>query len=74
MVDKESSHIGWRNNISAEKSIQEPKGQVSVSPLAQCQQRCSKSAPKLTCVDGLSAISAIANICVRNYFIKNPYA
>ncbi len=69
MVDKELGYIGWWSNISAEKSVQELEGQVSVPPLARRQLSCSNSAPVLTCVVGRRAISAIADICVGNYFV-----
>jgi hypothetical protein len=73
MVDEESGHIMRRNNVSTEKSIQKLKGQMGISPLAERQRHCSKSTPRLTCVVGLSAISAIANICVRDYLTEIPY-
>jgi hypothetical protein len=72
MVDEESGHFGWRNNISAEKSVQALKGKMCVPPLVQRQQCCPMSAPALTCVVGLSAISAIADTLGRQLFCEYP--
>ena len=44
VINEQSSYVGRRNNISTEKSIQELKGEMRVSPLVQLQQRRAKTA------------------------------
>jgi hypothetical protein len=74
VVDEESGHVGWRNNISTEKSIQELKGQMSISPLSERQQRYSKPTPS-TYMCGRSECNFCNGryLCIDDYLIKIPY-
>jgi hypothetical protein len=74
VVDEQFSYVGRRNNISAEKPLQELKSQVCISPLGQVRfsNITPSQDPTPTCVVGLSAISVIAETYAGEYLVDNP--
>ena len=64
VVDEKSGYIGWRCDISAEKSVQELKGQMSVSPLARCQL------PSLTQSSTYMCCRSESNVCNGRYLYR----